>query len=167
MRAALHSHILCWFQPRRGKAPVLQAVPRTAPGTEPKQRPRAQKVEPLTEYQEDNMYHRAKVARVVTEMVRPYVEGHAWGGFGWSHLRVAGLARILQTKLYLHQCTTKYCLQSRVSCRFFFPWPKMPHQQFDENMDRTACQRRCEEDDQDTCFLVGVCKLGKSSSNTK
>ena len=32
--------------------------------------------------------------------------------------------------------------------RFFFPWPKMPHQQFDENMDRVACQRRCEEDDQ-------------------
>ncbi len=24
----------------------------------------------------------------------------------------------------------------------------MPHQQFDENMDRVACQRRCEEDDQ-------------------
>ena len=33
--------------------------------------------------------------------------------------------------------------------RFFFPWPKMPHQQFDENMDRVACQRRCEEDDQE------------------
>ena len=118
MRAALHSHILCWFQRRRAEAPVLQAVPRTAPGTEPKQRPRAQKVEPLTEYQEDNMYHRAEVARVVTEMVRPHVEGHAWGGFGWSHLRVAGLARILQTKLYLHQCSGKYCLQSRTSCRF-------------------------------------------------
>ena len=39
--------------------------------------------------------------------------------------------------------------------RFFFPWPKMPHQQFDENMDRVACQRRCEEDDQEivlACF---------------
>ena len=33
--------------------------------------------------------------------------------------------------------------------RFFFPWPKMPHQQFDENMDRVAGQRRCEEDDQE------------------
>ena len=123
MRAALHAHILCWFQPRRSQAPVLQAVPRTAPGTEPKQRPRAQKVEPLADedYREDNMYQNADVARVVTEMVRPYVrasaDGVPWGGFGWPHLRVAGLARIIQTKLYLHQCSTKYCLQNRTSCR--------------------------------------------------
>ena len=33
----------------------------------------------------------------------------------------------------------------------------MPHQQFDENMDRVACQRRCEEDDQDTRVLADVC----------
>ena len=33
--------------------------------------------------------------------------------------------------------------------RFFFPRPKMPHQQFDENMDRVAYQRRCEEGDQE------------------
>ena len=157
MRAALHSHILCWYQPRRAEAPPLKAVPRTAPGTEPKQRPRAQKVEPFAddEYREDNMYHQAEVARVVTEMVRPHVEGDAWGGFGWPHLRVAGLARIIQTKLYLHQCSTKYCLQNRTTCRFFFPWPKMPHQQYDENMDRVACQRRCEEDDQDTVLAYG------------
>ena len=59
MRAALHSHILCWYQPRRAEAPPLKAVPRTAPGTEPKQRPRAQKVEPFEndEYREDNMCH--------------------------------------------------------------------------------------------------------------
>ena len=118
MRAALHSHILLWFQPRHAKAENMPAVPRTAPGTEPKQRPRAQIVQPLEKYREDNMYHHAEVARVVTEMVRPRVDGkEPWGGFGWSHLRVAGLARILQTKLYLHQCSTKYCLQSRASCR--------------------------------------------------
>ena len=80
-------------------------------------------VEPLAdkEYREDNMYQNADVARVVTEMVRPYVgasdDGVPWGGFGWPHLRVAGLARIIQTKLYLHQCSTKYCLQNRTSCR--------------------------------------------------
>ena len=123
MRAALHAHILCWFRPRRSKAPVLQVVKRTAPGTEPKQRPRAQKVEEFADddYREDNMYQKADVARVVTEMVRPFVRasegGVPWGGFASPHLRVAGLARIIQTKLYLHQCSTKYCLQNRTSCR--------------------------------------------------
>ena len=123
MRAALHAHILCWFRSRRSNAPVLQVVKRTAPGTEPKQRPRAQRVEEFADkdYREDNMYQKADVARVVTEMVRPYVraseDGVPWGGFGSPHLRVAGLARIIQTKLYLHQCSTKYCLQNRTSCR--------------------------------------------------
>ena len=50
---------------------------------------------------------------------------------------------------------TKYCLQNRTTCRFFFPWPKMPHQQFDANMDRVACQRRCEEDDQEFVLVCG------------
>ena len=95
------------------------------------------------------MYQHAEVGRVVTEMVRPHVDGHAFGCFSRSQLRIAGLARIIQTKLYLHQCSKKYCLQNRTTCRFFFPWPHMPHQQFDANMDRVACQRRCEEDDQE------------------
>ena len=43
-----------------------------------------------------------------------------------------------------------------VSQRFFFPWPQMPHQQFDAHMDRVAGQRRCEEDDQ---AFVSVCQL--------
>ena len=81
MRAALHAHILCWFRPRRSNAPVLPAVERTAPGTDPKQRPRAQKVEEFADedYREDNMYQNADVARVVTEMVRPYVRASAGG----------------------------------------------------------------------------------------
>ena len=129
-------------------------------GKDQKQRPRSHKVEefPKDEYREDNMYHHAEVARVVTEMVRPYVSskgGQPWGGFASSHLRVAGLARIIQTKLYLHRCSTRYCLKNRTTCRFFFPWPKMPHQQFDSNMDRVACQRRCEEDDQDAVLVCG------------
>ena len=104
MRAALHSHCLCWFQKRDpelrraedgspyNKLPYIQ---RSAPGTDPKQRPRAQVVEKLNEvnYQEDNMYHDAEVARIVTEMVRPFVRGDDWGGFGYQQLRVAGLAR--------------------------------------------------------------------------
>ena len=161
-RAALHSHILCWFRPRRSDAPPLHAVEHKGPGNEQKQRPRTQKVDafPKDEYREDNMYHNAEVARVSTEMVRPHVPdpsegGLPWGGFSSSHLRVAGLARIIQTKLYLHQCSTKYCLQNRTTCRFFFPWPKMPHQQYDGNMDRVACQLRCEEDDQDTVLAYG------------
>ena len=32
--------------------------------------------------------------------------------------------------------------------RFFFPWPSQAQQQYDANMERVACQRRCEEDDQ-------------------
>ena len=28
-----------------------------------------------------------------------------------------------------------------------FPWPQQPHQQYDENMERVACQRRCSADD--------------------
>ena len=95
------------------------------------------------------MYYKAELARITTEMVRPFVGGEKWGCYGWQHLRIAGLARIIQTKLYLHQCSKKYCLQNRTTCRFFFPWPHMPHQQFDANMDRVACQCRCEEDDQE------------------
>jgi len=159
MRAALHSHILCWFQhrdPHKQQAEDvctytrLPYIPRTALGSDPKQRPRAQTVEKLSErhFQEDTMYHYSEVARIVTDMVRPYVAGASWGGFGSLQLRIAGLARIIQSKLYLHQCSTKYCLQNRSTCRFFFPWPYQPQQQYDANTERVACQRRCEEDDQ-------------------
>ena len=123
-RAALHAHILAWFRRRRSTAPPLPAVEQTTPGNEQKQRPRTQKVDEFAEgeYREDNMYHHAEVARVVTEMVRPHVPDPSEGGLPWgvfcsSHLRIAGLARIIQTKLYLHQCSTKYCLQNRTSCR--------------------------------------------------
>ena len=84
MRAALHAHILCWFRPRCSNAPVLPAVERTAPGTEPKQRPRAQKVEEFADkdYREDNMYQNADIARVVTEVVRPYVRASPTAFYG-------------------------------------------------------------------------------------
>ena len=32
--------------------------------------------------------------------------------------------------------------------RFFFPWPHMPQQQYDENTERVAGMRRLEDDDQ-------------------
>ena len=35
-----------------------------------------------------------------------------------------------------------------VGCRFFFPWPQQPAQQFDENVDRVALRRRYAPDDQ-------------------
>ena len=67
MRAALHAQILCWFRPRRSNAPVLPAVKRTAPGTEPKQRPRAQNVKEFDDddYREDNMYQNADVLSLI------------------------------------------------------------------------------------------------------
>eukprot|EP00973_Karenia_brevis_P094463 12422633-Karenia_brevis.AAC.1 len=82
-------------------------------------------------------------------MVRPYTNGPNRGGFrDFKKLRIAGLARAIQTKLYLHSCSHKYCLQNRSTCRFFFPWPYQPQQQYDEYTERVAGQRRLPEDDQ-------------------
>ena len=156
-RAALHSHILVWMKPREVVANFkpLPSIPRQAPGSEPRQRPKDQIVKKLTDdaYQEDNCYQHAFMGRIQTEMVRPAVEGWIddWGhgGFGdYEKLRIAGLARAIQSKLYLHSCSKKYCLQGRTTCRFFFPWPEQPQQQYDENTERVAGQRRCVEDDQ-------------------
>ena len=81
-------------------------------------------------------------------MVRPSTAGWGHGGFSdVEKLRVAGLARAIQTKLYLHSCSNKYCLQGRSTCRFFFPWPETPQQQYCLNTERVAGQRRLEEDD--------------------
>ena len=132
MRAALHAHILVFFKLRRlpDDYTPLRPVPRHAPGTEPRQRPRDQCVDPVAEYQEDNIYQGAEVGRITTEMARPYVKGPGWGGYhDVAKLRIAGLARAVQSRLYLHSCSHKYCLQNRSSCRFFFPWPHQPQQQ--------------------------------------
>merc|ERR1712110_1251531 len=118
------------------------------------------------------------MGRVMTEMVRPCTRGDGHGGFNdYTKLRMAGLARAIQTKLYLHSCSKKYCLQNRSTCRFFFPWPSnrryccyicdrthahvavkrvfcvnvfrplQPQQQYDENTERIAGMRRLVEDD--------------------
>ena len=42
---------------------------------------------------------------MVAELVRPDVSGADWGGFDLDRLRIAGLARAVQTRLpYLHHC---------------------------------------------------------------
>ena len=161
LRAALHSHILVWFRLRderarderlkaEGKAPYepIPSVPRTAPGTGPKKRPAAQIVEELRERHEFDGYHKAEMGRVNAEMVRPDVSGPRCGGYTVEQLRVAGLARAVQSRLYLHSCTARYCLQNRATCRFLFPWPLQQQQQYCENNERVALQRRCSEDDQ-------------------
>ena len=155
-RGALHQHILVWYLPRElhPEYTPLRPVQRTVKGNDSKQRHRSHVVEPLpaNQYQEDQCYHTHKIARVVAEMTRPSVkmgaEGPRWGGHCVYSLRFAGLARCFQARFLIHQCTSRYCLLNRNSCRFFFPWPKQPHQLHDENTDRIALQRRLESDDQ-------------------
>jgi hypothetical protein len=154
-RGSLHSHILCWFEQRDlnkfTNYSALRGIPRTAPGNDCRQRPKSQHVPDLKDYQEDNIYFHNKVARIWCECVRPYVNNEdniKWGGFDVVTLRFAGLARAVQSRTYLHQCSLRYCLHNRSSCRFFFPWPKMNHQAYDHNTERTALQRRLPSDDQ-------------------
>ena len=96
MRAALHAHILCWFERRkkRGDFKPVPVIERTAPGIEPRQRPLNQKVEPLKEFQHDTVYQQAFVGPITAEMVRPDVRGTNWGGYDVEKLRIAGLARL-------------------------------------------------------------------------
>ena len=67
------------------------------------------------------VYQYAEVGRVQTEMVRPSVKGTVggkpFGGFTYEKLRIAAIARCIQTRLALHSCTTRYCLAERSSCR--------------------------------------------------
>ena len=166
MRAALHAHILCWFKPRafRKDYKPIPAMPRTAPGAEPTPRPATQKVQPMKELQHDHVYQAAHVGPMIAELVRPDVSGESWGGYDLERLRIAGLARAVQTRLpYLHHCAPLYCLKNRAQCRFFFPtvdgstarqsarfsplrpgrqrqsicrWPYQPHQCYCENTER-------------------------------
>jgi hypothetical protein len=121
MRAALHAHILVWFKLRADpkdlerdgeKYTSLPSLQRTAPGTAPRQRPIEQHV-PVIKDHEHDIYHRAEMGRVNAEMVRPHCRGAAWGGYDVEKMRIAGLARAIQSRLYLHTCSPKYCLQDR------------------------------------------------------
>ena len=53
----------------------------------------------------------------------------------------------VQLRLYIHNCTLKHCMKRNCQCRYFFPWPKQIQQQYDENMQRIAYQRRYVPDD--------------------
>ena len=89
-------------------------MPRLAPGTEPRQRPTNQVVKPLAEKHEDVVYHRFHMGRVTAELVRPDVSGPRWGGYDLQQMRVAFLARAVQTRLpYIHFCSASYCLRNR------------------------------------------------------
>ena len=116
MRAALHAHILVFFKPR-DKPPDFQPNPsiaRVVPGSDPKQRPRDSQVTPQAELQEDNVYQAHHVGQITAEMVRPDVSGKHWGGFDNEQLRIAALARAIQSRLpYLHHCNAVYCLKDR------------------------------------------------------
>ena len=107
-----------WYRRRETKPKYksLAPIPRTVPGTELRQR--TQKVAPLTERIEDTIYQEFEVGRVWAECVRPNVAGERWGGYDYAKMRVAGLARAIQTRLpYLHPCNPAYCLKERASCR--------------------------------------------------
>lgn len=150
-RAALHSHILCWFKLRPNRESKIQMppIPRTVQGDQPRQRPRSQIIEKISPPREDNIYQHAFVGRINTEMVRPTVNpAPDYGGYDQEKLRIAGLARHIQSHLYLHKCSPHYCMQNRSTCRFFFPWPQQPQQQYDENTERVAGKRTLEADDQ-------------------
>ena len=70
--------------------------------------------------------------------------------FRWPRetLLWAFLLRAIQTLLYSHACTTRYCLKNRASCRLFFPWPEQEEQQYCETTQRLALRRRRAPDDQ-------------------
>ena len=154
-RGVLHAHILEWWRKRdpcrfSGHAPV-DTVKRTVPGDQPRQRHCDAPSPEMFPFQEDNMYYHQEVARVNAEMVRPDAlsseSGLPWGGYDVDMMRIAGLARTIQARLYVHTCNPKYCLQGRATCRFFYPWPEQRQQQFDENTDRVALRRLYPADD--------------------
>ena len=99
------------------------------------------------------------------------VDKRHYGGWDHERLRIAGLARAtahgtidapplsvpttarpldckeaggrdrIQTKMALHCCTTRYCLQSRSTCRFFFPTGGGATWQPSDNMNALATSR--------------------------
>ena len=151
-RKTLHDHIVEWWQPRQQQpyhVPISQ-VRREVPGHDCQQRSMNCEPSVVEGKQEDELYHAYHVARIWAELVRPNVSnksgGPAWNGYDTAQLRIAGLCRAIQIKNYIHQCSQRYCLAGGPNCRFFFPWPLQPQQQFDENTERLALKRGHTED---------------------
>ena len=118
VRGALHSHIVVWWLPRqcpdRSDYKPTQSIPRVVPGNEPKQQAPSQKSAIAHPYQKDAIYYNTHIAHVTAELIRPHVgelrDGTKWGGFDYEKLRIAGLARTIQSRLYIHTCGPKHCL---------------------------------------------------------
>jgi hypothetical protein len=146
-RGSLHSHILFWAKRRRlppgyVRMPSVPAPPEDAEGPTERERP------PPEKRKEDHPYHFAELARVNAELVRPLLTPSDTKAQGQQHLLWGFLLRSIQTQFYIHSCTVRYCMLNRHSCRFFFPWPEQPEQQFDDETERTAFRRRYKLDDQ-------------------
>ena len=94
--------------------------------------------------EEDTLYTKLEMARVHAELIRP--DGTAQ----WSRQELlwSFLLRSIQTQMYLHACSSAYCLKNRASCRFFFPWPEQQQQKYNEAKERIALRRRYPLDDQ-------------------
>ena len=123
-------------------APDADAAAAAEPGNPP---PRPRPAE--QQRKEDHSYYFAEVARVNAELVLPLLDPGGPPGLVQKQLCWAFLLRTVQTRFYLHSCTTRYCLQNRRSCRFWFPWPQQHEQQFDESTERVAYRRRHPPDD--------------------
>ncbi len=143
-RGALHAHILYWNKRRRLNPDTYK--PRPAIPEEQNRRWDAKAAGSPPMNTEDDVYHRTETARVHAELVRLRLDEPL------LHPRMtllfAFLLRAKQTLLYIHSCTSLYCMKNRSSCRFFFPWPEQLEQQYCETTQRLALRRRLLEDDQ-------------------
>ena len=95
---------------------------------------------------EDGVHYRTETACALAELVRPLPctdTGHERDRLLWAFL-----LRSIQPQLYIHACTALCCLHKRAACRFFFPRKEQAQQQYDENTNRLALQRRHAPDDQ-------------------
>ena len=91
----------------------------------------ARRTVPPADRKEDHSYYTSEMARVNAELVRPLLLPHSGGRSterAREHLLWSFLLRSIQTKMYIHSCTGRYCLYNRRTCRFFYPWPEQPHQ---------------------------------------
>ena len=143
LRQSLHDHIVFWN--KRRKLPDGYDPRPPKPKVTPESGPSVQQPKPKNK--EDDVYYRTETARVIGELVRPVLP-KSGSSVNRDILLWGFLLRAAQTHLYIHACTPLYCLKNRRACRFFFPWPEQPEQQYDENTERLALQRRHKPDDQ-------------------
>ena len=104
---ALHSHTLVWC---KKKTPAnawtrLDALPRSAPGSESRQRLPTFKVDKLKDFQWDTVCQRTELGEISAEMVRADVSGSNWAGHTWETLRVCGFGRSILRNACVHTCT--------------------------------------------------------------